>query len=90
MIFTSEHLSNFLKWNVYIFSNKIDKEYDNINLSNLGTCYKIEKLFNDIDKGITDDIYANPDAITFEADIFDIAKIMKIDLIKDIIISKEI
>ena len=42
-----------------------------------------EELFNDIDKGITDDIYANPDAITFEADIFDIAKIMKIDLIKD-------
>ena len=42
-----------------------------------------EELFNDIDRGITDDIYANPDAITFEADIFDIAKIMKIDLIKD-------
>ena len=28
-----------------IFSNKIDKEYDNINLSNLGTCYKIEEFF---------------------------------------------
>ena len=42
-----------------------------------------EELFNDIDKGISEDIYANPDAITFEADIFDIAKIMKIDLIKD-------
>ena len=40
-------------------------------------------MFNDIDKGISEDIYANPDAITFEADIFDIAKIMKIDLIKD-------
>lgn len=33
-----------------------------------------EELFNDADKGITDDIYANPDSITFEADIFDIAK----------------
>ena len=42
-----------------------------------------EELFNDIDKGISDEIYANPDAITFEADIFDISKIMKIDLIKD-------
>ena len=42
-----------------------------------------EELFNDIDKTITDDIYANPDAITLEADIFDIAKIMKIDLVKD-------
>ena len=42
-----------------------------------------EELFNDINKGISEDIYANPDAITFEADIFDIAKIMKIDLIKD-------
>ena len=42
-----------------------------------------EELFNDVNKGISEDIYANPDAITFEADIFDIAKIMKIDLIKD-------
>ena len=42
-----------------------------------------EELFNDINKDIAEDIYANPDAITFEADIFDIAKIMKIDLIKD-------
>ena len=42
-----------------------------------------EELFNDINKSIYDDIYANPDAITLEADIFDIAKIMKIDLIKD-------
>ena len=42
-----------------------------------------EELFNDINKSIYDDIYANPDAITLEADIFDIAKIMKIDLVKD-------
>ena len=42
-----------------------------------------EELFNDINQTISEDIYANPDAITFEADIFDIAKIMKIDLIKD-------
>ena len=42
-----------------------------------------EELFNDINKTITEDIYAKPDAITLEADIFDIAKIMKIDLIKD-------
>ena len=42
-----------------------------------------EELFNDINKGISDDIYAKPDAITFEADIFEIAKIMKLDLIKD-------
>ena len=42
-----------------------------------------EELFNDISKTISEDIYANPDAITLEADIFDIAKIMKIDLVKD-------
>jgi len=42
-----------------------------------------EQLFNDINQTISEDVYANPDAITFEADIFDIAKIMKIDLIKD-------
>ena len=42
-----------------------------------------EELFNDTNKGISEDIYANPDAITFEADFFDIAKIMKIDLLKD-------
>ena len=42
-----------------------------------------EELFNDTNKGISEDIYANPDAITFEADFFDIAKIMKIDLSKD-------
>ena len=42
-----------------------------------------EELFNDIDKEISEGIYANPDAITFEADIFNISKIMKIDLVKD-------
>ena len=42
-----------------------------------------EELFNDINKPLTEDIYAKPDAITLEADIFDIAKIMKIDLVKD-------
>ena len=42
-----------------------------------------EELFNDINQTISEDVYANPDAITFEADIFDIAKIMKIDLVKD-------
>ena len=42
-----------------------------------------EELFNDINKSITENIYANPDAITLEADIFQIAKIMKIDLFKD-------
>ena len=43
-----------------------------------------EELFNDINQEIiTEDIYANPDAITLEADILDIAKIMKIDLAQD-------
>ena len=40
-------------------------------------------LFKDKTLLASDEIYANPDAITFEADIFDISKIMKIDLIKD-------
>ena len=42
-----------------------------------------EELLNDINQTITEDIYANPDAITFEANIFDIAKILKIDLNMD-------
>ena len=39
-----------------------------------------EELFNDINQTIPEDIYAKPDAITFEANFIDIAKIMKIDL----------
>ena len=35
-----------------------------------------EELLTDINKTISEDIYANPDAITFEANILDIAKIM--------------
>ena len=43
-----------------------------------------EELFNDINQEIiTEEIYANPDAITLEANIYDIAKIMKIDLVQD-------
>ena len=42
-----------------------------------------EELLNDINQTITEDIFANPDAITFEANIFDIAKILKIDLNTD-------
>ena len=42
-----------------------------------------EELLNDINQTISEDIYANPDAITFEANIFDIAKILKIDLNTD-------
>jgi cGMP-dependent protein kinase len=42
-----------------------------------------EELLNDINQAITEDIFANPDAITFEANIFDIARILKIDLNMD-------
>ena len=42
-----------------------------------------EELLTDINQTISEDIYANPDAITIEANIFDIAKIMKIDLSQD-------
>jgi len=42
-----------------------------------------EELLNDINQTISEDIYANPDAITFEANIFDIANILKIDLNTD-------
>ena len=42
-----------------------------------------EELLSDINQTITEDIFANPDAITFEANIFDIAKILKIDLNMD-------
>ena len=42
-----------------------------------------EELFNDINQEIiTEEIYANPDAITLEANLYDIAKIMKIDLVQ--------
>ena len=40
-------------------------------------------LLTDINQTITEDIYANPDAITFEANIFDIAKVLKLDLTQD-------
>ena len=44
-----------------------------------------EELFNDINQEIiTEEIYANPDAITLEANLYDIAKIMKIDLVQDV------
>ena len=42
-----------------------------------------EELLGDITQTISDDIFANPDAITFEANIFDIAKILKLDLNQD-------
>ena len=42
-----------------------------------------EELFNDIDNTIPENIYANPDAITLEADFYNIAKILKMDLEKD-------
>ena len=42
-----------------------------------------EELFNDIENTISEDIYANPDAITLEADFYNIAKILKMDLEKD-------
>ena len=42
-----------------------------------------EELLGDINQTITEDIYANPDAITFEGNILDIAKIMKIDLTQE-------
>ena len=42
-----------------------------------------EELFNDMDNTISENIYANPDAITLEADFYNIAKILKMDLEKD-------
>ena len=42
-----------------------------------------EELLNDINQTLSEEIYANPDAITFEANIYDIAKILKIDLNTD-------
>ena len=41
------------------------------------------ELFNDNNQTIPEDIYANPDAITFESDYFSIAKILRIDVVKD-------
>ena len=41
------------------------------------------ELFKDINQTISEDFYANPDAITLEADFFDLAKVMRIDLEKD-------
>ena len=41
------------------------------------------ELFNDSNQTIPEDIYANPDAITFESDYFSIAKILRIDVVKD-------
>ena len=41
------------------------------------------ELFNDIDKKISEDLYVNPDAITLEGDYYNIAKILKLDLVKD-------
>jgi cGMP-dependent protein kinase len=42
-----------------------------------------EELFNDMDNTISENIYANPDAITLEANFYNIAKILKMDLEKD-------
>ena len=42
-----------------------------------------EDLLNDINQTISEDICAKPDAITFEANILDITKILKIDLTTD-------
>ena len=39
-----------------------------------------EEILGDISQSISDDIYAKPDAITFEASISDLEKILKIDL----------
>ena len=41
------------------------------------------ELFNDSNQTIQEDIYANPDAITFESDYYSIAKILRIDVVKD-------
>ena len=41
------------------------------------------ELFNDSNQTIPEDIYANPDAITFESDYYSIAKILRIDVVKD-------
>ena len=42
-----------------------------------------EELLSDTNQTISEEIYANPDAITFEANLFDIAKVLKIDLSQD-------
>ena len=42
-----------------------------------------EELLNDLNQTIPENIFANPDAITFEANILDVAKILKIDLNTD-------
>jgi cGMP-dependent protein kinase len=55
---------------------------DNLLLADKGKILG-EELFNDISQTISEDITANPDAITFEAPLADIAKIMKIDLSQD-------
>ena len=41
------------------------------------------ELFNDINQTISEDIYANPDALTLEADFASIEKILKLDKAKD-------
>ena len=55
---------------------------DNLLLADKGKILG-EELLGDITQTISDEIYANPDAITFEANIYDIAKILKIDLNQD-------
>ena len=42
-----------------------------------------EKIFQDYNKDISDQIVAYPDCITLEASIDDLAKVMKIDLNKE-------
>ena len=41
------------------------------------------ELFNDINQTISEDIYANPDALTLEADFASLEKILKLDKVKD-------
>ena len=55
---------------------------DNLLLADKGKILG-EELLGDINQTISEDIYANPDAITFEANLYDIAKVLKIDLSQD-------
>ena len=55
---------------------------DNLLLADKGKILG-EELLSDTNQTISEEIYANPDAITFEANLFDIAKVLKIDLSQD-------
>ena len=55
---------------------------DNLLLADKGKILG-EELLSDTNQTISEEIYANPDAITFEGNLFDIAKVLKIDLSQD-------